>query len=143
MNSLLQTARMVALAFLYDRINDRPDWFRRLTPRQMEEIADVMVQWQLPNESNKILPMEEIERRELLRALVICQGNANKAAKALKIGKTTMYTKLRRWGYAVSGHLLLAQASVLSDGEKPTKPHSGKSVRLSPDQASSDSRDHL
>jgi DNA-binding NtrC family response regulator len=113
MKSPLVTARMSALAFLYDRMRDCPEWFRKLTPGQMEKISEVMVEWQVPSESNRIIPMEEIERRELLRAVMICQGNVISAAKALKIGKTTMYKKLRQWGYVVKNRVLMAQASAL------------------------------
>src|SRR5438552_2748794 len=101
MNSPLPHARMSALAFLYDNMQDLPNWFRHLTPRQLEAIAGVMIQWQLPNESRCILPMEQIERREVLRAVALCGGNAIQAAEALKIGKTTMYRKLKAWGYAL------------------------------------------
>ena|SRR5947209_13560087 len=114
MNSPLPHARMSALAYLYDNIHDLPNWFRHLAPRQLEEIAGVMVQWQLPNESHCILPIEEIERREILRAVALYGGDAIKAAEALKIGKTTIYRKLSAWGYAVRNRSLLAQASALA-----------------------------
>jgi hypothetical protein len=101
------------LAFLYDRMRNCPDWLRRLTPGQIEDVADLIARWSFPTEGNQILPLEEIERRELLRAVTLCQGNVIKAAKALEIGKTTIYKKLRVWGYTVKNRILLAQASVL------------------------------
>jgi len=115
MNSPLLHVRMSALAYLYDNIHDLPTWFRHLTPTQLEEIAGVMIQWQLPSESHCIVPMEEVERREMLRAFALCGGDAIKAAESLKIGKTTMYRKLRAWGYAVRNRSLLAQASALAN----------------------------
>lgn len=114
-----------SLAFLYDRMKKCPDWFRRLTPRQIQDVADVMVQWQLPRESSRILTMEEIEQREVLRAVMICQGNVIKAAQALNIGKTTIYTKLRKWGYLVNNRVLLAQASALRNPVKLKDRHLG------------------
>lgn len=115
MNSTLPHARMPALAYLYDNIYDLPNWFRNLRPKQLEDIAGVMVQWQLSNDSHCIVPMEQMERREILRAVALCDGDAIKAAEALKIGKTTMYRKLKAWGYEVR---LLAQASVLAGTAK-------------------------
>ena len=87
MNSPLPLARMCALAYLYDNIHDLPNWFRHLAPRQLEEIAGVMVQWQLPNESHCILPIEEIERREILRAVALYGGDAIKAARHSRLAK--------------------------------------------------------
>lgn len=117
-----------ALAFLYDRMRNCPDWLRRLTPGQIEDIADLMAQWPLPTENNQIIPMEEIERRELIRAVRLCHGNVIKAAKALEIGKTTMYKKLRLWGYTVKNRVLLAQASVLGHGTKFRDLDLGKTI---------------
>jgi len=72
-----------------------------------------MTQWQLPGEDRSIVPMDEIERREMLRAVAWCGGIIVKAAAALKIGKTTLYRKLQRWGCKVQNRTLLAQASAL------------------------------
>jgi transcriptional regulator of acetoin/glycerol metabolism len=123
MNSPLPHARMSALAYLYDNMRDLPNWFRHLRPKQLGEIAGVMVQWQLSNESHCIIPMEQIERREMLRAVALCGGNATKAAEALKIGKTTMFRKLRVWGYAVRSRTLLMQASALAGVDRKGGEH--------------------
>jgi transcriptional regulator of acetoin/glycerol metabolism len=114
---------MSALAFLYDNMRDLPNWFRHLTPGQLEEIAEVMTQWQLPNEFHTVMPMEQIERRAILCAIALCGGNAMKAAEALKIGKTTMYRKLKAWGYAVQNRTLLAQAYALASEVKKQGEH--------------------
>ena len=134
----LSAARMSALAFLYDRMRDFPEWFRKLTPRQVEDIVDVMVQWQLPNDSNSIVPLEEVERREVLRAVVTYHGDALEAARALKIGKTTMYRKLKQWGYILERQLLLAQASVLRGSGKRPRRQLGMTAGVSSDQRISD-----
>ena len=123
MNSIIPRARMSALAFLYDNMRDLPNWLRHLRPGQLEEIAEVMTQWQLPNEFHTVMPMEEIERRAILRAIALCGGNAMKAAEALKISKTTMYRKLRAWGYAVQTRTLLAQAYALASEAKKQGEH--------------------
>ena len=49
-----------------------------------------------------------------LRAVVMCEGNILKAAKLLKIGKTTVYRKLMQWGYSVQNRVLIEQPSALS-----------------------------
>ena len=123
MNSINARARMSALAFLYDKMRDLPNWFRHLRPGQLEEIAEVMTQWQLPNEFHTVMPMEQIERRAILCAIALCGGNAMKAAEALKIGKTTMYRKLKAWGYAVQNRTLLAQAHALAREVKKQGEH--------------------
>src|SRR5947209_12382470 len=98
MDSGSVNARMSVLAYLYDNMQEFPQWLRALNPKQVEDLAEVMSQW-LAEESKAVIPMEEIERRELLRALVIFRGDVIKTAKALKLGKTTVYRKLERWGY--------------------------------------------
>lgn len=114
---------MAALAYLYDHMRDFPAWFRRLTPRQLEDFAAVMIQWQPQNESRSILTMEAIERREVLRAVTLCGGNLIKAAKALGIGKTTIHRKLRAWGYTVQNRTLMAQASALATDARSRREH--------------------
>ena len=112
--------RMPALAYLYDHLQDLPVWFRKLTPRQLEDIADVMAQWDVPIDDHSISPLEEIERREVVRAIRLCGGDVIRAANALRIGKTTIYNKLKLWGYTVQSRILQAQASVLSGETKNT-----------------------
>ncbi len=140
MSGQLLGARIAASAFLYDKMRDLPEWFRKLTPRQVENIADLMVQWHLPGESNRIVPMEEVERREVLQALIICHGDVLKAAKALKIGKTTIYRKLGEWGFIWKGQLLLAQASVLGDRDQSYRRRLSNGTRVPSDQPVSPSR---
>jgi transcriptional regulator of acetoin/glycerol metabolism len=105
-----------AIAFLYDHLNDFPVWIRRLTPAQLENMARVMIAWHgTMGEGTEILPLEETEKREITRAVSLCQGDFLKAAKALRIGKTTIYRKMRQWGYSVHNRLLIHQASVLAE----------------------------
>jgi hypothetical protein len=117
---------MHALAFLYDHLSDFPTWIRRLTPAQLESIARVMLAWHgTMAESTAILPLGETDKREITRAITLCQGNLPKAAKALRVGKTTIYRKLKQWGYSVHGRLSIYQASVLSEiprsNERPVR----------------------
>ena len=48
----------------------------------------------LPDE---IMPLEELERRAILHALHEASGDRMEAAKLLKIGKTTLYRKLKQY----------------------------------------------
>jgi len=114
MNSPSEYARMSALAYLYDNLGDLPAWFSKLTPGQLQDIASVMMRWRGPDENPTISELEEIERQEVLRVVALCGGNVKKAAQALNIGRTTIYRKLKHWGYAIHNRMLQAQASVLA-----------------------------
>lgn len=46
---------------------------------------------------DEILPLEELERRMILRTLEETQGDKLKASKLLGIGKTTLYRKLKQY----------------------------------------------
>jgi DNA-binding NtrC family response regulator len=46
---------------------------------------------------NEILPLEELERRAILKTLVETKGDKLSAAKMLGIGKTTLYRKLKQY----------------------------------------------
>ena len=118
MTPILPRAQMSALAYLHDHVRDLPGWFCRLTARQLEDIAEVMVQWNISTENQSTLPMEEIEKREVLRVLAMCEGRIPKAAKLLKMGKTTIYRKLTHWGYSVQNRPLTEQASSSRNSRK-------------------------
>lgn len=106
---------LAALAFLYDNINDFPTWVRRLSPGQMEQIAAIMKTWESRlHSSTEILPLEEVEKQALTRAVSLRNGDVPAAAKALRIGKTTLYRRLKHWGYSPESRRLVLQASVLA-----------------------------
>jgi two-component system response regulator HydG len=46
----------------------------------------------------ELLPLEEVERRRVLRVLEACNGNRTDAAKMLGLDRKTLYRKLLRWG---------------------------------------------
>jgi DNA-binding NtrC family response regulator len=115
-----EIAHLNAQAFLYDHLMDFPVWFRNLTRGQLEKIARIMIEWSasldgsIQDQSTKIVPMQEIEKREVIRAVVLCRGDVMKAAEALQMGKTTVYKRLKHWGYSIDNHILTHQASVLA-----------------------------
>jgi DNA-binding NtrC family response regulator len=47
---------------------------------------------------DEILPLEELEKRAILHAMQEASGDKLQAAKLLKIGKTTLYRKLKQYG---------------------------------------------
>src|SRR6266567_403342 len=115
MKTRSEITRLNALAFLYDHLSDFPVWIRKLTRGQLENIARIMIEWPAVLEgSTEIVPMEEIEKREVIRAIRLCGGDADKAAKALKMGRTTVYHKLKQWGYTAENRLVTQQASILA-----------------------------
>ena len=118
MKSPFPPTQMTALAYLYDHVRELPAWFQRLTARQLQDIADLMIQWNVVSDDKNMLTMEQIEKREVLRVLKLCDGNIAKAANVLKMGKTTIYRKLVQWGYSVQNRVLVENASALSrEGE--------------------------
>jgi transcriptional regulator of acetoin/glycerol metabolism len=118
--------RMTALAYLYDNLRDLPTWLQRLTPVQMEQLAAVLTGWQAKSEKHEaVLPIEEIEQREFTRALILFNGDVCAAAKALGIGKTTFYRKMKSWGFSATDWRLIIQAAALGGGS----PHLPETLR--------------
>jgi two-component system response regulator HydG len=53
---------------------------------------------------DELLPLEELERRAILRALQEAGGDKLAAARLLGIGKTTLYRKLKQYETEVQSH---------------------------------------
>ncbi|MBC8167018.1 MAG: sigma-54-dependent Fis family transcriptional regulator [Bryobacteraceae bacterium] len=53
-----------------------------------------------------ILPLAELEKREILRALRFTKGDRTSAAMLLGIGRTTLYRKLKDYGFDEAGALV-------------------------------------
>lgn len=51
----------------------------------------------------EMVPLEDIERRHILAVLRQCRGNRAQAARILKIGRNTLWRKLKKWGQADDG----------------------------------------
>lgn len=49
----------------------------------------------------RVEPLDEVEKRAILNALQICKGNVVHAAKALKIGRATLYRKMELYGLTI------------------------------------------
>ena len=48
--------------------------------------------------SNVSLRLDDVERQTIVRVLDRCRGNHTQAAKMLDISRTTLYTKLKKYG---------------------------------------------
>jgi DNA-binding NtrC family response regulator len=107
--------QMRALAFIYDHLGDFPSWVQRLTPRQFEQLAAILSNWNASNgQQDPVRPIEDVERREFTRALTVFKGDVCEAAKALGIGKTTLYRRLKQWGCDPSTWRVISQAAALA-----------------------------
>ena len=54
-------------------------------------------------ERNELVPLEELERRAILRTLRETAGDKLAAARILGIGKTTLYRKLKQYNLEAEG----------------------------------------
>jgi transcriptional regulator with PAS, ATPase and Fis domain len=71
-------------------------------------VADLPTNLQYPTtervpEKNELLPLEELERRAILRTLREVAGDKLAAARILGIGKTTLYRKLKQYHMEAEG----------------------------------------
>lgn len=51
-----------------------------------------------------VLSLQQVERRAIEQALIYTQGDRTTAAQLLGIGRTTLYRKLKEYGYPAGGH---------------------------------------
>jgi len=126
--STSEIAHLDALAFLYDHESELPYWLRGLAYGQLVDVAKLMIAWRSASNGQQIAPIEEVEQREIIRALTLCDGDVAKAARALKMGKTTIYAKLRRWGYSMEDRLSIHQTSGLAQGARGVRDRSNSGL---------------
>jgi two-component system response regulator AtoC len=80
----------------------------RMSEIVIEDLPEKMQGWKptdLPGrestaESEGLLPLDEMERRHILRAMEIHRGNRGLVADALRIDRKTLYRKLRSYGHS-------------------------------------------
>ena len=69
----------------------------------MVQVSDLPTNVQHPSSgsvdgtADSVIPLEEMERQAILRALAGAGGDKLRAARMLGIGKTTLYRKLRKY----------------------------------------------
>jgi len=71
-----------------------------------------------------VVPLQEVERRAIQEALTYTRGDRTTAAQLLGIGRTTLYRKLKEYGYPPGGHAAerqetQAQAAAEAEAEEP------------------------
>lgn len=88
LENVIGNACMMATSTLID-VTDLPEQFQKELPGE---------------EDQSLLPLEEVERRHVLRVLQGVGGNKARAAEVLGIGRTTMYELLSRMKRKVELH---------------------------------------
>jgi two-component system response regulator AtoC len=82
--------RAVALAqFEEILVEDLPERIRRYRRSQIVLSSD---------DPGELVPLEEVERRYILRVLEACGWRRMEAARILKLDRKTLYRKLERYG---------------------------------------------
>src|SRR6185312_6888771 len=66
-----------------------------------------------------VLPLAEVEKREILRAIEYTKGDRTVAAALLGIGRTTLYRKLKEYGFDDGTGISLAALSDALDSQMP------------------------
>ena len=61
--------------------------------------------------ATELITMEEVERRYVIRAMTLLDGNKTRAAEVLGIDRRTLYRKLDRWGLGDESESSLAVSS--------------------------------
>jgi DNA-binding NtrC family response regulator len=88
---------------------------RRLENRQLASDPPPVAASSHPNGSCPVQPLAEVEKREILRAITYTKGDRTVAAALLGIGRTTLYRKLKEYGFDDGmGNSLLCLSDVLS-----------------------------
>ncbi len=88
--------RAVAMArFDTITVDDLPPRVREFSPSR-----DVLI---AADDPESLVPLEEVERRYILRVLDAVGGRRGQAAKILGLDRKTLYRKLERWGRAEGG----------------------------------------
>jgi DNA-binding NtrC family response regulator len=80
------------------RLDDLPSTvMNRMAPSPVWQLA-AAVGSPVEIDTSPIVPLEELERREILRAVHVTKGDRTAAASLLGIGRTTLYRKLKSYG---------------------------------------------
>jgi two-component system response regulator AtoC len=80
----------------------------RMSEVVIEDLPEKMQGWKATESldvgasagSEGLLPLDEMERRHILRAMEVHRGNRGLVAEALRIDRKTLYRKLRSYGYS-------------------------------------------
>jgi two-component system response regulator AtoC len=104
--------RAVALAqFEEILVDDLPDRIRRYRRSQIVLSSD---------DPGELVPLEEVERRYIMRVLEACGWRRMEAARILKLDRKTLYRKLERYGVRPHRNNNAAAAATADATETPT-----------------------
>ena len=79
---------MTLTRFDHIGVDDLPEKIRDYRPSYVVVAAD---------DPSELVPLEEVERRYILRVMEAVGGNKTLAAQVLGMGRKTLYRKLERW----------------------------------------------
>jgi DNA-binding NtrC family response regulator len=72
---------------------------RRLEQRQSQSSSPAVSPSPMNTDGCPVLPLADLEKREILRAIEYTRGDRTVAAALLGIGRTTLYRKLKEYGF--------------------------------------------
>jgi DNA-binding NtrC family response regulator len=72
---------------------------RRLEHRQSQALSQTAASSPTNTDGCPVLPLADLEKREILRAIEYTKGDRTVAAALLGIGRTTLYRKLKEYGF--------------------------------------------
>jgi DNA-binding NtrC family response regulator len=72
---------------------------RRLEQRQSQPLNPSVSPSPMNTDGCPVLPLADLEKREILRAIEYTKGDRTVAAALLGIGRTTLYRKLKEYGF--------------------------------------------
>ncbi len=73
-----------------------PDYLSDVEPIRPPEATREIVEAKVASPET-ILPLAEVERQAILKAIAACEGNIPQAAKLLEVSPSTLYRKLQGW----------------------------------------------
>ena len=83
--------------------NNLPERIRDYEPPEGQADNEIVVEVErIKDETDKILPMAEVEKRAIEHALRATKGNVPAAARKLQIGQATIYRKIKSYSIQVS-----------------------------------------
>ena len=78
------------------------DEFMNINTLNYNHIDETINKEKVIDEEIKIVPLEEVEKSAIKYAVEKCNGNLQLAAKLLKIGRATLYRKIKKYEIYVS-----------------------------------------
>ena len=98
-NAISVTPEMLPADLLEDGLPGNPSMELALQANQAAPVAAVV----LPRDDEPVIPLAQLERQAITRALDACGGSASLAATKLEISTATIYRKIKEWGLSVTG----------------------------------------